>query len=108
MTEQLGNSKEGMRKDRIFWVTEKPQTHTVLNIVLLNVTDQADKEQEFNHGLDPAFTFIWKITAMVGRQVSFQCIDQRNDLQMPSLLKQDCGICSSTASLGLSKLSKEH
>lgn len=57
--------------------------------MLLNVTDQADTEQESNRGLEPAFTFIWKITAMVGIQVSFQCINQQNDLQMPSLLKQD-------------------
>ena len=93
---KFGISEEGRRKDRIFWPRKKTQTQAALNSELLNVRDQADKERESNHGLDPAFTFGWKITAMVGRQISFQCISQRNDLQMPPLLKQHSVVLAAT------------
>ena len=100
---KFGNSEGESRKDRIFWPRKKPQTQAALNSVLLNVRDQADKEQESNHGLEPAFTFIWKITAMVGRQVSFQCIKQSGKWSSDAFTKTtQCGICSYTDSLGLS------
>lgn len=60
--------KEGERKETSKWAAIKS--------VLFNVRDQTDKEQESNHGVETAFNFIRKISPLVGREISLQCIKQ--------------------------------
>lgn len=60
--------KEGERNE-----TSK---QAALKSVLFNVRDQTDEGQESNHGVKTAFTFIWKISASVGREISLQQIKQ--------------------------------
>lgn len=72
--------KEGERKETSKWAAIKS--------VLFNVRDQTDKEQESNHGIETAFNFIWKISPLVGREISLQCIKQSVKWSLMAATKQ--------------------
>lgn len=72
--------KEGERNE-----TSK---QAALKSVLFNVRDQTDEGQESNPGVKTAFTFIWKISASVGREISLQQIKQSVKWFLIAAIKQ--------------------